>query len=118
MPAPALVEEDTVIQAVLDAPGTREWAAVLVGRGAELTGVVARARLMAAAASGQAADRLGSLLEGPPPHLHPDQAADVVIERILAGGGMLPVVSRERAGQVLGVVTIDTVARAMGKRAV
>jgi CBS domain-containing protein len=118
VPAPALVDEEAVIQVVLDAPRMRDWTAVLVGRGSELTGVIARTRLADAAASGHADDRLGSLLEGPVPHLHPDQAADIVIERILAGGGMLPVVSRERAAQVLGVVTIDTVARAMGKRTV
>jgi CIC family chloride channel protein len=118
VPAPALVEEDALVQTVLNAPGTRAWAAVLVGRSNEFVGVVTRATLVAAAASGQATDRLGSLLQGAPLHLHPDHAADVVIERILAGGGMAPVVSRECASQVLGVVTVDTVARSMGKGAV
>ena len=77
VPAPALVEEDAVIQAV-DTPAPR-----LGGRAGrppdELTGVVTRATLGAAASGRGRSARQPP--RGPPLHPHPDHAADVVIER-------------------------------------
>ena len=98
VPAPSLVEQDAVIQSVRTRC-TRPSGGGAVARGGGLAGVVTRATLIGAAASGRGRP-LRTLLEGPPAHLHPDHAADMVIERVLGGGGMLPVVSRERADQV------------------
>jgi CIC family chloride channel protein len=116
MEPPALVEETATIQSALDLSRTNDWPAVLVGHADALTGVVSRGTLTRAAGAGQSAEPLSSLIDGPAPHLHPDHAADIVIERVMSSGGMLPVVERERTRQVIGVVTLDSVARAMARR--
>ena len=43
--------------------------------------------------------------------MHPDHPSDIVLERLAEGGGTVPVLSREQAQQVLGVVTFGDVLR-------
>ncbi|MEP6916965.1 MAG: CBS domain-containing protein, partial [Acidobacteriota bacterium] len=115
-PAPDLVPADASIRLVLEASRDARQRAVMVQRPDALPGVVTYARLAQAAMAGHQDDAVGSLLEGDPSHLHPDHPADVVIERITSGGGWVPVVSRDDAQQILGVVTLDGVARALRRR--
>ncbi|MEO7274277.1 MAG: chloride channel protein [Vicinamibacterales bacterium] len=115
-PAPSPVPAEASIRSVLDHPRTAGTLAVLVARGDGMPGVVTHARLAQAAVAGHQDDAVGSLVEGEPLHVHPDHAADVVLERITSGGGWLPVVSRGDARRVIGLVTFEGIARAMRRR--
>jgi hypothetical protein len=47
---------------------------------------------------------------------HPDHSPDVALERTVENGGLLPIVSREDTTRVVGVVTLDDIARCMRSR--
>lgn len=49
-------------------------------------------------------------------HVHPDHASDVVLQRLASSSGLLPVVSREDAQRLVGVVTFDDVRRFLRER--
>jgi chloride channel protein, CIC family len=58
-----------------------------------------------------------AVVNAPPPvHVHPDHPIDLVIERLGAAGGVLPVVSRADACRIEGVVTTDALVTAMSRR--
>jgi CBS domain-containing protein len=88
----------------------------MVGSSSELLGVVPIARLAEAMENGHAAAPVKSLLEGELVHVHPDHTPDVVLERVAAGGGMLPVVKRESVKEVVGLITLDGLAQFMSRR--
>jgi CIC family chloride channel protein len=50
----------------------------------------------------------GTLETIPDPHVHPDHALEVVLDRLSQGDGALPVVSRTDARVQLGVITLDS----------
>ena len=81
-----------------------------LGRGNRLVGVVPALR-MADALESQPDARIESILLPEPIHAHPDHTLDVVLERTLESGGLLPVVSRDDATRVLGVVTMADITR-------
>jgi len=115
-PAPTMVAADATIRSVLDTEASLREPVVLVTRRDDVPGVVTRVQLANAATSGHADAAVGSLIEGGTSHAHPDHPADVVLERLVTAGGWLPVVSRADARRVLGVVTLDGVARLMRER--
>ena len=47
-------------------------------------------------------------------HAHPDHPLDVVLDRLLESGGVLPVVSRTAAMRVEGVITRDSMLASWG----
>jgi hypothetical protein len=49
-------------------------------------------------------------------HAHPDHPSETVLERLAQTGGILPIVSRDDAQQVLGVVTFPHIMQFMRKR--
>jgi CBS domain-containing protein len=116
LPAPALVDASTTVQGVLGRPELASWPAVLVGSGHELLGVVSSAQLAQAVVAGRAAEPISVLVADNPVHAHPDHPPDVVIERVAESGGVLPVVDREHARHVVGVVTLDGLARFIARR--
>ena len=85
--------------------------ALLVGTPQQLKGVVRRSRLDEAINSGRLSDPIGSLVDDPVVHAHPDHPLDVVFHRLAQTGGLLPVVSRDNAQQVVGVVTVEGMSR-------
>jgi CIC family chloride channel protein len=89
---------------------------VIVGSASNLLGVIPIARLAEAMESGRADAPVGALLEGELVHVHPDHTPDVVLERVAEGGGMLPVVRRESIKEVVGVITLEGLARFMSRR--
>ncbi len=89
---------------------------VMVGSSSELLGVVPITRLGEAMESGHAEAPVGSLLAGELVHVHPDHTPDVVLERVAEGGGMLPVVRRESVREVVGLITLEGLARFMSRR--
>jgi CIC family chloride channel protein len=83
----------------------------VIGLPDRLVGVISADRLATARQSGRLLEPVGSLVEGAAVHAHPDHPADVVLDRLAQGGGILPIVSREQAQQVLGVVTFTDIVR-------
>lgn len=77
-----------------------------VGTPHRLDGIVDHERLRAAADSDRAQEPVGALVDEELVHAHPDHPPAVVLERLARSGGMLPIVSRDNARSVEGVVTI------------
>jgi len=84
----------------------------IVGDGTRIDGVVTMAQLDAAASNGLATDLLSSIDLGEWSHVHPDHPLGLVIERLAETPGLLPVVSREDAARIEGVITPEDLARA------
>jgi CIC family chloride channel protein len=106
-----MVSPDRSVQEVWNESGTLD-SGYLIGRDNRLLGVVP-APLMADALESQPDARIGSILNREPIHAHPDHTLDVVLERTLESGGLLPIVSRDDATRVLGVVTMADITRRM-----
>jgi CIC family chloride channel protein len=86
-------------------------AGFLVGTPPELIGIVTLDKVSAAVEAGHGLDRVRGWCEDPVVHVHPDHPLDVVLERFAQSPGLLPVVSREQASRVEGVITLDDVTR-------
>ncbi len=82
--------------------------AFLVGSRDRLMGTITRAQLEAWRAGGKGAEPLRAVMDGGFVHAHPDHPLEVVLERLAASGGVLPVVSRTEARRVEGVITGET----------
>ena len=107
---------DVSVQHAWDASRGGGQPAFLVGTPEHLLGVVSAERLASALESGGRAEPLSTLVEVRVIHGHPDHPSDVVLERLAQSGGVLPIVSRENAHRLLGVVTLPDVMRFMNKR--
>jgi CBS domain-containing protein len=105
----SFISPEASVEEAWRAMAAHDAAAYLVGTRDHLEGLVTRAQLEEWRASPRAADRLGSLITDSFVHAHPDHSIDVVLDRLSASGGVLPVVSRKHARRVEGVVTRDTV---------
>lgn len=110
------VDADASVADAWQVAGNGTWPAVLVGRPGTRTGVVTAAQLREALDGGRGADRLQDVVRGGTIHAHPDHPLDIVLERFAETEGALPVVSRDDAEQVEGVVTLDAMVRTVGAR--
>jgi CBS domain-containing protein len=81
----------------------------LVGTDGRLEGVVTARRLKEAVDAGRLADAIASLVERPVVHAHPDHSLDLVFERLPQSAGMLPVVKRDNAALLAGVITVQDI---------
>jgi CIC family chloride channel protein len=90
--------------------------ASLVGEGRQISGVVTRERLDEAMAAGRGDELVVSLVDGELIHVHPDHPIDVVLERFEQASGLLPVVSRSKAHDLEGVITIESIMSAVDRR--
>jgi CIC family chloride channel protein len=111
-----MVAPDTMVQQVWETPGRIETPAFLVGTPGRLVGIVSAKQLAAAMGSGRTSDPIKSLLDAEMVHAHPDHSSETVLERLAHSRGVLPVVSRDDAQQVLGVVTFPQIMRFMRTR--
>ena len=84
-------------------------AAYLVGTRHHLLGAVTREELDEWRSGDKADAPIAAMVKGAFVHVHPDHPIDVVLERLAASGGLLPVVSRTEVHQVEGVVTPETI---------
>jgi CIC family chloride channel protein len=110
------VAPDVPVRSAWEATVAAAGHGVMVGSSSELLGVVPIARLAEAMENGHEGAPVKSLLEGDLVHVHPDHTPDVVLERVAAGGGMLPVVKRESVKEVVGLITLDGLAQFMSRR--
>jgi chloride channel protein, CIC family len=86
----------------------------LVGSKERLVGVVTLDRLAAAMDGGLSSEPVGSLVDEPMVHAHPDHPLDVVLARFADSPGLLPIVSRGDTERLEGVVTLEDAVRMMG----
>jgi CIC family chloride channel protein len=110
------VSKDDAIGAVWERVRADGAVPCLVGTPQQLLGVVTHDRLRSAVEAGRSRDPIGLLIESTGVHAHPDHPSDVVLERLAQSGGLLPIVSREQARSMVGIVTLDHIMRFMRRR--
>jgi chloride channel protein, CIC family len=106
-----LVSADASIQAAWEVSRQDGTSAMLVGEPSRLIGIVHSDQLARAVESGRSSEPVTALVDGNLLHVHPDHGSDVVLQRLVASNGILPVVSREDAHHVVGLVTFERVLR-------
>lgn len=109
------LDQDTALSRAWETVESTGRGAVLVMKGREVIGVVARRRIDEARANDGGAP-LALLVDATPGvHAHPDQPLEVVLERLAEGGGVLPIVSRANVRRIEGAVTAESILRASGR---
>jgi CIC family chloride channel protein len=111
-----MVPAETSVQSLWETSGRKGPTTFLVGTPERVVGIVNAERLVAAMESGRSSDPIGSLLEQQMVHAHPDHPSETVLERLAQSGNVLPIVSRNDAQRVLGVVTFPHIMRFMRRR--
>ncbi len=66
--------------------------------------------------SGDGSQAIDALIDETDLHAHPDHPVDVVLERLGQSGGLLPIVSRDQAQRVEGVVTSESVVQFISRQ--
>jgi CIC family chloride channel protein len=112
----SLIPPETPVQDVWDASRSDGVPTFLIGTSGRLVGMLTAQQLAAAVESGHLSDPVRSLLDPDMVHAHPDHPSETVLERLAQTGGILPIVSRDDAQQVLGVVTFPHIMEFMRKR--
>lgn len=112
--APPLAPGDATVASLWHQAPNRSAIGWLIGTGERLEGAVATARLADAIATGEGDAPVRSLLDGDLVHAHPDHPSDIVLERLAAGSGLLPILSREDGARAVGIVTTGGVVRFLG----
>lgn len=103
--------------AALWADASRKSApAYVVGTPSHLVGVVSRERLADAVDAGILSEPVASLVDARLVHGHADHPAEIVLDRLAHSHGVLPIVSREQATRMVGVVTVDHIWRFIQRR--
>jgi CIC family chloride channel protein len=111
-----LVSPDETVQQVWETSGRNGTPALLVGTPERLVGIVSAQQLAAAMESGRPSEPIGTLLGAEVVHAHLDHPSETVLERLAQSAGVLPIVSRDDAQRVLGVVTFPQIMRFMRTR--
>lgn len=114
--AAPLVAPDLTIRSVWERVATGPEQVYLIGDHERLKGLLPRARLEAALQEGKQDQPIGMLLGAGFVHAHPDHPSHVVLDRLAQSDGALPIVSREHAAAVLGIVTADDIVRYLAER--
>ncbi|MGE3958380.1 MAG: chloride channel protein [Vicinamibacterales bacterium] len=109
-PAAALPSQMAVHSAAsrLQADGTRRALVTADGR---LLGIVSRDAVVSALEAGKGEEGIGSLAQPPGTHLHPDHRIHLVFERWPDADGLLPVVARDDASRLVGMITLQDMLR-------
>jgi CBS domain-containing protein len=88
----------------------------LVGTPDRLRGIVTEDALRTAMESGRQTAPVAAIAVEPTVHVHPDHPLDVVLERFAESCGVLPVLSREEARRLEGVITFHDIAAFVQQR--
>jgi CIC family chloride channel protein len=80
----------------------------LVGTPDDFLGTITREQLQDAHDSGPTNKAVSAVARRSTVHAHADHSIDVVLDRLVDGGGVLPIVSRSDARHVEGIVTRDS----------
>ena len=112
----SLVSPETSVQDLWNTSQRNDAPAFLIGTPGRLVGMVNTQQLAAAVESGRVSDPIGSLLEPEIVHAHPDHPSETVLQRLAQSSGILPIVSRDDAQRVVGVVTFPHIMGFMRKQ--
>jgi CIC family chloride channel protein len=112
----ARVAEDVDLERAHGHPDAADADLFVVGPNERAIGVIRREQLSAAITDGRGGEAVTAIALPLALHAHADQPSDVVLERLAQAGGVLPVVSRDNAQHVLGVVTFPHIMRYMRRR--
>ena len=112
----SFVPADREVRTLWDEARKGRQTAWLVGSRDALLGTITAARISEAMQEEKGHAAVSTLLDSALLHVHPDHPLDVVLERLAEGGGVLPVVSRERVTEVVGVVTLARIREVMRER--
>jgi CIC family chloride channel protein len=110
------VAGDVTVAQALARLDTATHVLYLTGPDLQLVGAVSRDQLVTAIERGRAAEPVAALAPPAPVHAHADHPFDIVLERMAQTGGVLPIVSRDNAQQVLGIVTFPQIAQYIQRR--
>jgi CIC family chloride channel protein len=110
------VSPGTSVQNLWETSGANGTSAFLVGTPERLVGLVTAQQLVAAMESGRCSNPIDSLLDLEIVHAHPDHRSETVLDRLAQSGGVLPVLSRDDAQRVVGVVTFADIMQFMRTR--
>jgi CIC family chloride channel protein len=112
----SLIAPETSVQSLWETTRSGSAPVFLIGTARRLLGVVSTQQLASAVEAGRVSDPVGALLARETVHAHPDHPSETVLERLALAGGVLPVVSRDDAQQVLGVVTVPRIMQFLQRR--
>jgi CIC family chloride channel protein len=104
----SLTKPDASIEDAWRAVSSDGATGLLVGTAEHLLGVVSRTQLEAAMKAGVSAEPVASIVEPSFVHAHADHPIDVVLDRLAQSPGILPVLSRNDAHRVQGIVTPES----------
>jgi CIC family chloride channel protein len=110
------VSGDLTVAQALERCDSTNHVLYLTGPDHRLVGAVSREQLVTAIEGGHAAEPVAALAPPAPVHAHADHPFDIVLERMAQTGGVLPIVSRDNAQHVLGIVTFPQIAQYMQRR--
>src|SRR3954453_2628778 len=123
-PAPGTLSPQTGVADALGLVKQSPLGAWPVSDDSGLVGMVSRSELDLAVAEGRSGQQLAALLKehdskdqptGALPHLHPDHNLTLALERLgILKLDVLPVVSRDNARELLGVVTLTDILKSYG----
>src|SRR3954470_8281222 len=123
-PAPGTLSPKTGVADALGLMKESPLGAWPVSDDSGLAGMVSRSELELAVAEGRSGQQLAALLKehdskdqptGALPHLHPDHNLTLALERLgILKLDVLPVVSRDNARELLGVVTLTDILKSYG----
>lgn len=103
------VDPELSLVAAQEAIDGNRHVAHLVGTPERLIGLMTWEQLATARNAGRGNETVGSAVSRSFPHVHPDHPLDIVVERLAASGGLLPVVSRSASDRLEGVITFDDI---------
>jgi CIC family chloride channel protein len=112
----SIVPPDASLQSIWDRSHGNGASAFLIGTSDRLMGIVAAERLATAVQAGHLSHPVSSLIDSEIVHAHPDHSSELVLQRLAQSHGLLPIVSREDAQQILGVVTFPQIMQYMRTR--
>jgi CIC family chloride channel protein len=108
-------ENSTIEQAAQAIAAKQEHCFIVVGtNGRHIVGLVLGEAIEEARSDGRADAPVTTVLLATWPHVHPDHPLDVVLARFRRSAGILPVVDRDEATQLVGIITLRTIVQFIG----
>jgi chloride channel protein, CIC family len=104
---------DASIASAWESARTDGWRARLVGDRNQMVGLVTALAVREAVEEGRAEEPVTTLVADEAVHVHSDHSQEIVLQRLAQSNGVLPVVSRDAATRLEGVITMDTIIAAM-----
>lgn len=110
---PFFIAPESTVAGAWSMASARPENAFLVGSKDHLRGMITRQKLQAAVNSGKGASPVAEFTEKARSHAHPDHSVEIAVQRLRESDGMIPVLNRRGLARVEGVITRETLVRAL-----